>query len=84
MAQQGTAGHSRGIPGLSAFLAMHSPVVTPHFKISVGTLNDHQPDPRPEEEASPKDRRIPAHNKGSGVLALELTQAYTCRFVGRA
>ena len=66
MAQQGTAGHSRGIPGLSAFLAMHSPVVTPHFKISVGTLNDHQPDPRPEEEASPKDRRIPAHNKVQG------------------
>jgi len=62
-AQQGTAGHSRCVPGLSAFLAMHSPVMAPHFQIGVGILNDHQPDTRPEEEASPKDRRIPAHNK---------------------
>ena len=75
-AQQGTAGHNRYVPGLSAFLAMHSPVVAPHLQIGVSILNDHQPDPRPEEEASPKDRRIPAHNKGSQFLALLFTQAY--------
>ncbi len=45
---------------------MHSPVVTPHFKIGVGVLDDHQPDTRPEEEASPKDRRIPAHTRAQG------------------
>ncbi len=54
---------------------MHSPVVAPHFQIGVGILNDHQPDTRPEKEASPKDRRIPAHNKGSGFLALKFTSS---------
>ncbi len=47
---------------------MHSPVVALHIQIGVGILNDHQTDPMPEEEASPKDHRIPAHNKGAGVL----------------
>jgi len=51
---------------------MHSPIVAPHLQIGVGILNDHQPDSRPEEEASPKDRRVPAHNKGAGVLHLGL------------
>ena len=44
---------------------MHSPVMAPHFQIGVGILNDHQPDTGPEEEASPKDCRIAAHNMGS-------------------
>ncbi len=80
--KQGTAGHSRCVPGLSVFLAVHSPIVAPHLQIGVGILNDHQPDPRPEEEASPKNRRIPAHNKccsgfllqGSPKLILVATQ----------
>ena len=66
--KQGTAGHSRCVPGLSAFLAVHSPIVAPHLQIGVGILNDHQPDSRREEEASPKNRQIPAHKCCSGFL----------------